>query len=188
MKRNKRTARTNQTCGHLQIIWNLNDEPAVRAPHDPNKPVLPAFLPDPHNGDLYMLAAGAKGGALKRMPWTIPELVRNSPCKSSDGILYTGRKVPLFLGISTLSLFFSCVLATLVYLLQVDTWFSVDRLTGNKKGAMSVGGCSAFDECPNARYDHQRNSFLFFYTRLVIRTTRISLISNLQSKTLKVRA
>ena len=100
------------------------------------------------------MAAGAKGGALKRMPWTIPELVKNSPCKSSDGILYTGRKVLLISRNFEPQPFFSCVLAKLVYLQQVDTWFSVDRLTGNKKGAMSVGGCSAFDECPNARYDH----------------------------------
>ena len=81
----------------------------MRAPHDPNKPVLPAFLPDPHNGDLYMLAAGAKGGALKRMPWTIPELVKNSPCKSSDGILYTGRKVLSISRNVNPGIFFSCV-------------------------------------------------------------------------------
>ena len=110
-----------------------------------------------------MLAAGAKGGALKRMPWTIPELVKNSPCKSSDGILYTGRKVLFISRNFNPQPFFSCVLATLVYLLQVDTWFSVDRLTGNKKGAMSVGGCSAFDECPNARYEHKRTSFFTFF-------------------------
>ena len=42
---------------------------------------------------------------LKKLPFTIPELVAASPCKSTDGILYTGKKV--------------------------DTWFSVDRYTGN---------------------------------------------------------
>ena len=41
---------------------------------------------------------------LKKLPFTIPELVAASPCKSTDGILYTGKKV--------------------------DTWFSVDRNTG----------------------------------------------------------
>ena len=80
------------------VLWQLNDEPAVRAPHDPNKSVLPAFLPDPKDGSLYMLAgstgaAGKGQQALKRLPWTIPELVAASPCKSTDGILYTGRKV-----------------------------------------------------------------------------------------------
>lgn len=79
------------------VLWQLNDEPAVRAPHDPNKSVLPAFLPDPKDGSLYMLAGSGKGSqqALKRLPWTIPELVAASPCKSTDGILYTGRKVDL---------------------------------------------------------------------------------------------
>ena len=32
----------------------------------------------------------------------------------------------------------------------MDTWFSVDRMTGSKKGAISVHGCAKFDECPNA--------------------------------------
>ena len=69
----------------------------MRAPHpDPKgKQVLPAFLPDPKDGALYMLAGSTNKGqtqALKRLPWTIPELVRASPCKSTDGILYTGRK------------------------------------------------------------------------------------------------
>ena len=34
--------------------------------------------------------------------------------------------------------------------LQVDTWFSVDRATGDKRGTISVHGCSKFDECPNS--------------------------------------
>ena len=41
------------------------------------------------------------------MPYTIPELVASAPCRSSDGILYSGRKS--------------------------DTWFLVDPKTGNKE-------------------------------------------------------
>jgi len=28
--------------------------------------------------------------ALKKLPFTVPQLVASSPCRSSDGILYTG--------------------------------------------------------------------------------------------------
>lgn len=66
----------------------------------------PAFLPDPKDGSIYMIGAGLKD-PLKKLPFTIPELVAASPCKSSDGTLYTGKKT--------------------------DTWFSVDRFTGSKK-------------------------------------------------------
>ena len=39
-----------------------------------------------------MIGAGPNE-PLKKLPFTIPELVAASPCKSSDGILYTGKKV-----------------------------------------------------------------------------------------------
>jgi len=126
------------------VMWAMNDEPAVRSrPHDPN--VASLFLPDPKTGALYMLGAGGAasaggGGAgpksqLKKLPFTIPELVAASPCKSSDGILYTGRKV--------------------------DTWYSVDRRTGDKRGSISVQGCSRFpDECPNSQSHASSSEFL----------------------------
>ena len=86
-----------------EIIWELADDPVVRSPYDSANPILPAFLPDPKDGSLYMIGRGLKE-PLKKLPFTIPELVAASPCKSSDGILYTGKKV--------------------------DTWFSVDKFTG----------------------------------------------------------
>lgn len=70
----------------------------------------PLFLPDPKDGSLYIyngISAKAKGktasggkstngddgekDALQKMPFTISELVSASPCKSSDGLLYTGK-------------------------------------------------------------------------------------------------
>ena len=57
-----------------------------------------------------MIGASLKD-PLKKLPFTIPELVAASPCKSTDGTLYTGKKV--------------------------DTWFSIDRFTGRKKVAKS---------------------------------------------------
>ena len=48
------------------------------------------FLPDPTDGSLYMYSSTHSG--LKKMPFTIPQLVTASPCKSNaDGILYTGQ-------------------------------------------------------------------------------------------------
>ena len=44
------------------------------------------------DGSIYMIGADPNE-PLKKLPFTIPELVAASPCKSSDGILYTGKKV-----------------------------------------------------------------------------------------------
>jgi serine/threonine-protein kinase/endoribonuclease IRE1 len=49
----------------------------------------PLFLPDPKDGSLYVLGSSERE-ALKKLPFTIPQLVASSPCRSSDGILYTG--------------------------------------------------------------------------------------------------
>lgn len=46
-------------------------------------------MPDPKDGTLYALGDGTNG--IKKLPFTIPQLVAASPCKSNEGILYTGR-------------------------------------------------------------------------------------------------
>lgn len=48
-----------------------------------------SFLPDPKDGSLYALSDGREG--IKKLPFTIPQLVTASPCKSNEGMLYTGR-------------------------------------------------------------------------------------------------
>lgn len=50
------------------------------------------FLPDPTDGSLYMYSEEING--LKKMPFSIPQLVTASPCRSSEGILYTGEILP----------------------------------------------------------------------------------------------
>lgn len=45
------------------------------------------FITNPRDGQLYFL----KEGLLSKLPFTIPELVKVSPCRSSDGILYAGK-------------------------------------------------------------------------------------------------
>lgn len=49
----------------------------------------PLFLPDPRDGSLYLLHNKDKVG-IKKLDVTIPQLVANSPCRSSDGILFSG--------------------------------------------------------------------------------------------------
>jgi len=111
---NKRTGTTK---------WKLMDEPVVKSPYDPMKPILPAFLPDPKDGALYMMG-GSREDPLKKLPFTIPELVAASPSRSTDGILYSGKKI--------------------------DTWLSVNSLTGAKQGSLSYEGCLQGDKdmCP----------------------------------------
>ncbi|CAG4980142.1 unnamed protein product [Colias eurytheme] len=88
------------------IIWKLKDEPAVKVPNQ-HANLMPQFLPDPRHGSLYMYGPRGDKQMLKKLPFTIPELVANAPCRSTDGILYTGKKS--------------------------DTWFMLDPLTGSRE-------------------------------------------------------
>lgn len=93
-----------------QVRWKIKEEPAVRVPVKTDNAVVPLFLPDPKDGSLYLLGSSDRE-ALTKLPFTIPQLVASSPCRSSDGILYTGKKL--------------------------DTWFTVNPKNGNKKPFMS---------------------------------------------------
>ncbi|KAH7943235.1 hypothetical protein HPB52_006547 [Rhipicephalus sanguineus] len=75
-----------------------------------------SFLPDPKDGSLYIYGFGETSGedAIKKLPFTIPELVSASPCRSTDGILYTGQKL--------------------------DVWFAIDMFTGDKLETISFHG------------------------------------------------
>uniref|UniRef100_A0A4W6FWX7 Serine/threonine-protein kinase/endoribonuclease IRE1 n=1 Tax=Lates calcarifer TaxID=8187 RepID=A0A4W6FWX7_LATCA len=78
------------------------------------------FLPDPNDGSLYVLGGKHKEGLMK-LPFTIPELVQSAPCRSSDGILYTGKKQ--------------------------DVWFVVDPETGEKQTSLTTSSSESI--CPN---------------------------------------
>lgn len=101
-----------------KIRWQQDDEPVVKVPIDLSETKMPMFLPGPRDGSLYLF--GRDPEALKRLPYTIPQLVANSPCRSSDGILYTGRKV--------------------------DTWFSIDPTTGKREQLLSFN--NGKNTCP----------------------------------------
>lgn len=101
-----------------QVKWKLKEEPVVQVPIKLEEG-MPLFLPDPTDGSLYVMG-GSNVEALQKLPFTIPQLVSSSPCRSSDGILYTGKKV--------------------------DTWFSINPKTGSKKSLFDSHGFSS--TCP----------------------------------------
>ncbi|XP_036445565.1 serine/threonine-protein kinase/endoribonuclease IRE1 isoform X1 [Colossoma macropomum] len=100
------------------IKWTLKEDPVLQVP---THVAEPAFLPDPNDGSLYSLG-GKNNEGLTKLPFTIPELVQASPCRSSDGILYMGKKQ--------------------------DVWYVVDLLTGEKQQTLT----SSFAEmlCPSS--------------------------------------
>ncbi|CAG2066750.1 unnamed protein product, partial [Timema podura] len=77
-------------CNFAKKMCSFISEPVVKVPVDSSQSFAPLFLPDPKDGSLYLLR-GSDSEALKKLPFTIPQLVASSPCKSSDGILYTGK-------------------------------------------------------------------------------------------------
>lgn len=93
-----------------EIRWQIEDEPAIKVP-SPNEFAIPQYLPDPRDGTLYQL--GGVNGGLKKLPYTIPQLVASAPCRSSDGILYSGKKS--------------------------DTWFLIDPKTGKREKVLGFG-------------------------------------------------
>uniref|UniRef100_A0A8C0IM48 Serine/threonine-protein kinase/endoribonuclease IRE1 n=1 Tax=Chelonoidis abingdonii TaxID=106734 RepID=A0A8C0IM48_CHEAB len=99
------------------IKWALKEDPVLQVPTHVEEP---AFLPDPNDGSLYTLG-GKNNEGLTKLPFTIPELVQASPCRSSDGILYMGKKQ--------------------------DIWYVIDLVTGEKQQTLS----SSFAEslCPS---------------------------------------
>uniref|UniRef100_A0A8C6TLE4 Serine/threonine-protein kinase/endoribonuclease IRE1 n=1 Tax=Neogobius melanostomus TaxID=47308 RepID=A0A8C6TLE4_9GOBI len=100
------------------IKWTLREDPVIQVPVYLTEP---GFLPDPNDGSLYILGGKHKEGLVK-LPFTIPELVQSAPCRSSDGILYTGRKQ--------------------------DVWFVVDPETGEKQASLTTGSSESI--CPNS--------------------------------------
>ncbi|KNC31642.1 hypothetical protein FF38_11092 [Lucilia cuprina] len=86
-----------------EIRWTIADDPPVMSEQQQNVHV-PQYLPDPRDGSIYQLG---DMGSLKKLPYTIPQLVANAPCRSSDGILYSGKKS--------------------------DTWFIVDPKSGRRE-------------------------------------------------------
>ncbi|XP_076808770.1 serine/threonine-protein kinase/endoribonuclease IRE1-like isoform X2 [Clavelina lepadiformis] len=106
------------------VQWKLDEGPVLHVPMESATTIKgPTFLPDPHDGSLYAYDPSSQG--LTKLPFTIPELVQASPCKSSDGILYTGRKQ--------------------------DVWYAINPLNGVKQQIITTD--SAIDKCPGGSGD-----------------------------------
>ncbi|XP_066131936.1 serine/threonine-protein kinase/endoribonuclease IRE2 isoform X1 [Saccopteryx bilineata] len=95
------------------LRWTLKDGPIIQGPMYVTET---AFLSDPADGSLYVLGTQQPQGLMK-LPFTIPELVHASPCRSSDGVFYTGQKQ--------------------------DAWFVVDPESGKTQRAVTIDGPSA---------------------------------------------
>uniref|UniRef100_A0A8C5KRY8 Serine/threonine-protein kinase/endoribonuclease IRE2 n=1 Tax=Jaculus jaculus TaxID=51337 RepID=A0A8C5KRY8_JACJA len=100
----------NKRTGDLK--WTLKDDPIIQGPMYVTEM---AFLSDPADGSLYILGTQKQQGLMK-LPFSIPELVHSSPCRSSDGVFYTGRKQ--------------------------DAWFVVDPESGEAQMTLSTEGFS----------------------------------------------
>lgn len=85
------------------IKWTLKDNPVIINPTDSSQPPLPQFFPNPQDGSLYRYTLGRSHEPLKKLPFTIPQLVANSPCRSSDGIFYLGKKIDSWVGVDSIS-------------------------------------------------------------------------------------
>ncbi|XP_019557207.3 serine/threonine-protein kinase/endoribonuclease IRE1 [Aedes albopictus] len=92
-----------------EVRWSIEDEPAIRVPSLSG--MNTHYLPDPRDGSLYTYR-NPEGG-LKKLPYTIPQLVASAPCRSSDGILYSGKKS--------------------------DDWFLIDPKTGRREKVLGFG-------------------------------------------------
>ncbi|XP_042207257.1 serine/threonine-protein kinase/endoribonuclease IRE1-like isoform X2 [Homarus americanus] len=102
------------------LKWTLRDDPVIMNPTDSSQPPLPQFFPNPQDGSLYRYTLGRSREPLKKLPFTIPQLVANSPCRSSDGIFYLGKKT--------------------------DSWVGVDSITGEKQLVLGVDNVDR--KCP----------------------------------------
>lgn len=94
------------------VRFSFSIEPAIKVPTY-SESILSPYLPDPRDGSLYQLG---DMGSLKKLPYTIPQLVASAPCRSSDGILYSGKKK--------------------------DTWFLIDPKTGKREKVVGFGADS----------------------------------------------
>ncbi|GAB1607689.1 serine/threonine-protein kinase/endoribonuclease IRE1-like, partial [Argonauta hians] len=102
-----------------QILWILKEDPVLKMPMDFSSKAHTYFLPDPTDGTLYAVTKDIVG--IRRLPFTIQELVSTAPCKSNDGMLYSGSKK--------------------------DVWIAVDPKTGNKLYTLKMDGTE--NVCPS---------------------------------------
>ncbi|VIO94647.1 PQQ enzyme repeat family protein [Brugia malayi] len=97
-----------------EVKWSLKEDPVLISPKTIRHGFT--FIPDPQDGGLYIL----KDGQLKKLPYSIPQLVAASPCRTMDGVLYAGSKK--------------------------DVWLEIDSTKGIKLGELSQSQTNS--QCP----------------------------------------
>eukprot|EP00111_Clytia_hemisphaerica_P015843 TCONS_00046798-protein len=101
-----------------KVKWKLNEDPAFTAPLRVGGGAT--FLTNPLDGGLYIFLGSHVQDSLRKLPFSIPELVHASPCRSSEGTLYVGRKQ--------------------------DVWHAIDPETGIKRHQLTMDGIETM--CP----------------------------------------
>uniref|UniRef100_A0A915CV77 Transmembrane protein 144 n=1 Tax=Ditylenchus dipsaci TaxID=166011 RepID=A0A915CV77_9BILA len=74
--------------------WRFKEAPILESPISIQQGFT--FIPNPRDGQLYLVVEGR----LSKLPFTIPQLVKVSPCRSNDGILYAGNKKDVWMAIN----------------------------------------------------------------------------------------
>ncbi|XP_054160435.1 serine/threonine-protein kinase/endoribonuclease IRE1-like [Oppia nitens] len=131
-----------QTSGLIK--WSVNESPILKVPTVENiteqQRRRTLFLPDPKDGSLYLYngfsSTDGETETLEKLPFTVSELVSSSPCRSSDGLLYTGKKI--------------------------DEWITINAQTGHRVDVLN----SDTPMCPSppsttTSYDTQTTNLLF---------------------------
>ncbi|GMS84112.1 hypothetical protein PENTCL1PPCAC_6287 [Pristionchus entomophagus] len=77
--------------------WEMQEDPVIRAPSTVTQGFT--FLPNPQDGSLYSL----KEGVLRKLPFSIPQVVGASPVRGNDGVFYAGSKKDVWIGIDPIS-------------------------------------------------------------------------------------
>lgn len=82
------------------ILWTLNETQRIKVSPRPRVSAKKLFLPDPRDGSLYYFHVDH---GIRKLPRSIPDLVRTSPSKSVDGVFYTGKKTASWLVLNPLT-------------------------------------------------------------------------------------
>jgi len=96
------------------VKWRFKEEPVIHSSVGLQQGFV--FLSNPRDGQLFVL----EDGNLGKFPFTIPQLVKASPSRTTDGILYAGSKR--------------------------DVWISINPETGSKMETLPPPAANSF--CP----------------------------------------
>lgn len=77
-----------------EVRWKIKEAKVVDVPQDFQKDQK--FFPDPIDGSLYVV----NRGSMEKLVHTIPEMVNNSPMRTRNGLMYTGKKTDYWISLN----------------------------------------------------------------------------------------